>query len=256
MNETSPETVTAAVLLIGDELLSGRTKDKNLGYIAEYLTNMAIDVREARFVADIEEEVVNALNQLRARYDYVFTTGGIGPTHDDITADCVAKAFGVGIDHHPEAVELLKKRYDETGWELNEARLRMARIPDGASLVYNTVSTAPGFKIENVFVMAGVPKIMQAMLDNIAPTLRTGQATTSRTVTAHIGEGDLAPKLAEIQSGFDNVSIGSYPFENEGKFGSNIVLRSKDEEALGKAEVLVAKMVAELYQSSDVRNWL
>lgn len=255
MDTSDKDTVTAAVLLIGDELLSGRTKDKNLGYIAEFLTNMAIEVREARLVADDEEEIVAALNALRARYDYVFTTGGIGPTHDDITADCVAKAFGVGIAHHPEAVELLKARYKETGWELNEARLRMARVPDGASLVHNPISAAPGFNIGNVYVMAGVPQIMHAMLDNIAPELRTGKAVESRTVTAHIGEGDLAPKLAEIQARFATVSIGSYPFEKDGRFGSNIVLRSKDETALDAAEQAVSDMVGALYTDRDVLSW-
>ncbi|MGI9483143.1 MAG: competence/damage-inducible protein A [Hyphomicrobiales bacterium] len=255
MNTSDKDTVSAAVLLIGDELLSGRTKDKNLGYIAEYLTNMAIEVREARFVADDEGEIVDALNTLRKRYDYVFTTGGIGPTHDDITADCVAKAFGVSIDHHPEAVELLKERYKETGWELNEARMRMARVPDGASLVYNPVSAAPGFNIENVYVMAGVPQIMQVMLDGIAPHLKTGKAIISRTVTAYIGEGDLAPQLAEIQEKFPSVSIGSYPFHKDGRFGSNIVLRSKDEEALEAAEKAVNEMVSALYTDRDVVTW-
>ncbi len=250
-----PDTVTAAVLLIGDELLSGRTKDKNLGYIAEYLTNMAIELREARLVPDVEEEIVSALNALRARYDYVFTTGGIGPTHDDITSDCVAKAFNVGIDYHPEAVALLEARYENSDLELNEARMRMARIPDGASLVYNPVSVAPGFNIENVYVMAGVPQIMHAMLDNIAPNLRTGKHVQSRTVTAHLGEGDLAPKLAEVQARYDTVSIGSYPFEKDGKFGSNVVLRSKDENLLEEAEAAVHEMVEGLYSDANVLSW-
>ncbi len=255
MNEHVNDTVTAAVLLIGDELLSGRTKDKNLGYIAEYLTNMAIELREARLVSDDEGDIVEALNALRARYDYVFTTGGIGPTHDDITADCVAKAFGVGIDHHPEAVKLLEERYAKTDWELNEARMRMARIPDGATLVYNPVSTAPGFKIENVYVMAGVPEVMRAMMDNIAPTLRQGMPVLSRTVTAYIGEGDLAPGLASVQEEFPEVSMGSYPFQEDSKFGAKLVLRSKDESALERAEAAVAGMVAELYAAPNVRTW-
>ncbi|MGI9371148.1 MAG: competence/damage-inducible protein A [Hyphomicrobiales bacterium] len=250
-----PDTVTAAVLLIGDELLSGRTKDKNLGYIAEYLTNIAIELREARFVPDVEAEIVAALNALRERYDYVFTTGGIGPTHDDITADCVAKAFQVEIDHHPEAVALLEARYENSDLELNEARLRMARIPHGARLVYNPVSVAPGFNVDNVYVMAGVPQIMHAMMDNIAPQLRTGKHVQSRTVTAQLGEGDLAPKLAELQKQYSTVSIGSYPFEKDGKFGSNIVLRSKDQTLLEQAESAVQEMVDSLYNDKSVISW-
>lgn len=255
MAKHETDTVTAAVLLIGDELLSGRTKDQNLGYIAEYLSNMAIELREARLVSDNEGDIVAALNALRSRYDYVFTTGGIGPTHDDITADCVAKAFGIEIEHHPEAVELLKARYEKTGWELNEARMRMARIPIGATLVYNPVSTAPGFNIENVFVMAGVPQVMRAMLDNIAPGLRTGIPVLSRTVTAYIGEGDLAPALGRIQDNFPDVSIGSYPFQEEGRFGAKLVMRSKDEMFLEDAERAVAEMVEILYADTSVKSW-
>src|SRR4051812_43176979 len=164
--------VTAALLVIGDEILSGRTKDKNIGYIAEYLTNIGIDLLEVRVVPDVEVEIVAAVNALRERYTYLFTTGGIGPTHDDITADSIARAFGVPIDHDPRAVALLKERYEPH--ELNEARLRMARIPHGADLIVNPISKAPGFRIGNVIVMAGVPSIMQAMLDNVEPTLRTG----------------------------------------------------------------------------------
>ncbi len=255
MSTAETDTVTAAVLLIGDELLSGRTKDKNLGYIAEYLNAMAIEVHEARMVPDIQEEIVAALNILRARYDYVFTTGGIGPTHDDITADAVAAAFGVGIGHHPEAVAILEARYANTELELNEARLRMARVPDGGELILNPVSGAPAFRVENVFVMAGVPKIMQAMLDNIAPTLRTGKAMQSRTVTVRIGEGDLAGPLSEVQDRFGTVAIGSYPFEDEGRFASNIVLRSKNEEDLEAAEAAVQEMARELASKGNVRAW-
>src|SRR5229473_8616486 len=175
MSKTQPGSsgiVTAGLLVIGDEILSGRTKDKNIGYIAEYLTNIGVDLKEVRVVPDVEVEVVTALNALRHRYTYVFTTGGIGPTHDDITADCVAKAFGVSIDVDPRARALLLTRIAEK--DLNEARLRMARIPAGADLILNKVSAAPGFRIGNVHVMAGVPAIMQAMLDEVAPTLRTG----------------------------------------------------------------------------------
>ena len=165
--------VSAALLIIGDEILSGRTKDKNIGYIAEYLTAIGIDLREVRIIPDVEAEIVDAVNVLRRRYDYLFTTGGIGPTHDDITADSVAQALGVGIDIDPRAVALLQERY--AAHELTEARLRMARIPAGAELVENPISRAPGFIIENVIVMAGVPSIMQVMLDAVSPRLAKGK---------------------------------------------------------------------------------
>src|SRR5215471_21840970 len=176
--------VTAAVLVIGDEILSGRTKDKNIGYIAEYLTRLGIDVMEVRVVGDDEAAIVEAVNALRARHTYVFTTGGIGPTHDDITADSVAKAFGVGIDHHPEVVARFRERFKNPG-ELNEARLRMARIPDGAELIQSATIMAPGFKIGNVIVMAGVPSIMQAMMDIVAPKLKSGVKMLSDSVRAN-----------------------------------------------------------------------
>src|SRR5579862_1750496 len=190
------EIVTAGILVIGDEILSGRTKDKNIGFIAEYLTNIGIDLKEVRVVADEEADIVAALNALRARYSYVFTTGGIGPTHDDITADAVAKAFGVGIDHHPRVVEMLRARFGDA--DLNSARMRMARVPDGAELVPNRVSTAPGFRIGNVIVMAGVPAIMQAMLDAVAPHLKTGAKVLSDSVRADCREGDIGTELGEI----------------------------------------------------------
>ena len=174
MNSANSEIVTAAVLVIGDEILSGRTKDKNIGYIADYLTAIGIDLKEVRVVSDDESAIVEALNALRAKYTYVFTTGGIGPTHDDITADCIAKAFGVALPYHPEAVAILKERLAKTGGELNEARMRMARIPEGAALVVNKVSGAPGFWIGNVITMAGIPTVMQSMLDEVAPKLKTG----------------------------------------------------------------------------------
>ncbi|MEA2933497.1 MAG: hypothetical protein QOD74_143 [Variibacter sp.] len=237
--------VTAGLLVIGDEILSGRTKDKNIGYIAEYLTNVGIDLREVRVVPDIEDEIVGALNALRHKFTYVFTTGGIGPTHDDITADCVAKAFGVGIDHDPRAVALLRERF--TGQDLNEARLRMARIPNGADLVENSVSKAPGFRIGNVIVMAGVPSIMQAMLDTVGPTLRTGVKMVSRTVRADLREGDIGTPLAEIANAHPQTAIGSYPFFDE-KLGpnTNIVVRSRDAEALDRAAAAVEAMLAQV----------
>src|SRR6476659_7328681 len=200
--------VTAAILVIGDEILSGRTKDKNIGYIAEYLTKIGIDLKEVRVVPDEETEIVDALNALRARYTYVFTTGGIGPTHDDITADCVAKAFGVGISHDERAVAMLRSRYENPA-DLNEARLRMARIPHGADLIENPISKAPGFQIGNVIVMAGVPAIMQAMLDNVAPTLKTGRTMLSVSVDAGgIPEGGYAQGLGAVQKEHEGVVIG------------------------------------------------
>jgi molybdenum cofactor synthesis domain-containing protein len=237
--------VTAAVLAIGDELLSGRTKDKNIGYIADYLTAMGIDLKEARIVGDAEEEIVAALNALRARYTYVFTTGGIGPTHDDITADAVARAFGVGIDHDPRAVALLQERYaGNDKLELNEARLRMARIPDGADLIRNKVSAAPGFRIGNVFVMAGVPAIMQAMLDEVAPSLKSGAKILTRTVESRVPEGDLAVALGEVQKSHPAVMIGSYPFFNQSGFGTNVVVRGRDQGEVSAAEAAVRELIA------------
>ena len=240
---TGEEIVTAALLVIGDEILSGRTKDKNIGYIAEYLTAIGIDLKEVRIVPDEEDEIVAALNALRHRYTYVFTTGGIGPTHDDITADAVAKAFGVGIDVDPRAKAMLMERFTEA--ELNEARLRMARIPFGADLVANAVSKAPGFKIGNVHVMAGVPAIMQAMLDVVAPTLKTGAKMLSETVRADCREGDIGTPLAEVARAHPDVSIGSYPFYDEERGpNTNIVVRSRDPDKLAAAKAAVEAMLA------------
>jgi len=245
MSETqgaSSDVVTAAILVIGDEILSGRTKDKNIGYIAEYLTNIGIDLREVRVVPDVEEEIVAALNALRHRYTYVFTTGGIGPTHDDITADAVAKAFGVSIEVDPRARAMLLTRIAEK--DLNEARLRMARIPAGADLIVNRVSSAPGFRIGNVHVMAGVPAIMQAMLDEVAPTLKTGVKMLSETVRADCREGDVGGPLAAVAKAHPDVMIGSYPFQDEGRPNTNIVVRSRDPEKLAAAKAAVEAMLA------------
>ena len=236
--------VTAAILVIGDEILSGRTKDKNIGYIAEYLTNVGIDLKEVRVVPDEEEEIVAALNALRSRYTYVFTTGGIGPTHDDITADCVAKAFGVSIDVDPRARKLMEERFAARGVEMNEARLRMARIPAGAELVENKQSGAPGFWIGNVIVMAGVPSIMQAMLDAAAPRLQTGVKMMSETIKGDVREGDIGTELGEIARQHPKVTIGSYPFFDE-KSGpnTNLVIRSRDAGHLAAARADVEAML-------------
>ncbi len=236
--------ITAAILVIGDEILSGRTKDKNIGYIAEYLTNIGIDLREVRIVPDVENEIVAALNALRHRYTYVFTTGGIGPTHDDITADSVAKAFGVGIDHHPDAIAVMKARFDALGTEMNEARMRMARVPNGAALVPNKVSAAPGFWIGNVITMAGVPAIMQAMLDEVAPKLQTGAQMLSESIRADLREGDIGTELGEVAKEHPGVSIGSYPFFDDTKGpNTNIVIRARDPEQLAKARRAVEDML-------------
>jgi molybdenum cofactor synthesis domain-containing protein len=243
---------TAAVLLIGNEVLSGRTKDKNLGYIADYLTAMGIDLMEARVVADVEGDIVAAVNALRARYTYVFTTGGIGPTHDDITADAIAKAFGVGISHHPEASDILLTYFAEMGREANEARMRMARIPHGGTLILNPVSKAPGFRMDNVFVMAGVPKIMQAMMGQIAPQLTKGAPVLSRTLEFLGGEGEIAKDLKDAQERYPTIAMGSYPFESPQGFATNLVLRTRDQPLLDQAfselkssaEVLVAAGLA------------
>ena len=242
--EASTEVVTAALLVIGDEILSGRTKDKNIGYIAEYLTNIGIDLKEVRVVPDEEDEIVAALNALRSRYTYVFTTGGIGPTHDDITADCVAKAFGVSIDVDPRALEIMQERLRTTGAEMNEARMRMTRIPKGAELVTNKVSGAPGIWMDNVIVMAGVPSIMQAMLDEVAPKLKTGVRILSRTMRADAREGDIGTQLGEIAKANPEVAIGSYPFfDPQHGPNTNVVLRARDAQKLALAARAVEDML-------------
>jgi len=234
---------TAALLLIGDELLSGRTQDKNLPVIARFLAEKGIDLCEVRVVSDVESDIVAAVNALRERYTYLLTTGGIGPTHDDITADAIAKAFGVEIFVHPQARESLLKLFAEIGVESNDARMRMARVPIGAKLLINEKIKAPGFQIGNVFVMAGVPNIMRLMLEVVGTIVETGTVMLSRSVRIERGEGDLAQPLAKIQSRFEQVAIGSYPFKEDGIFGANIVLRSRDQAALKVAFSEVEKLV-------------
>jgi molybdenum cofactor synthesis domain-containing protein len=237
--------VTAALLVIGDEILSGRTKDKNIGYIAEYLTNVGIDLREVRVVPDQESEIVAAVDALRQRYTYLFTTGGIGPTHDDITADCIAKAFGVSIDIDERARAMMLERYKPE--DLNEARLRMARIPAGADLIDNPISKAPGFRLGNVIVMAGVPSIMQAMLDGVAPSLRTGVRMIVETLEAEgLPEGVYAAGLSEIAKSHPGVSIGSYPSFSLAGFRNQIVVRGKDPSAVTAAVEAVRVLIADL----------
>lgn len=226
---------TAAVLVIGDEVLSGRTQDTNTNTIARFLTAMGIDLMEARVVGDRREQIIEALNALRGGHDYVFTTGGIGPTHDDITAACVAEAFGVDLPEHPEALAILQRRY---GDDFNAARRRMARIPKGASLIANPVTDAPGFQIDNVFVMAGVPAIMRGMWEDVAPRLRTGAVVHSGTLkVVGAGEGVVAEVLTDAAIQNPELSFGSYPFGHgtSGELGTNLVVRGQDRGALDRA---------------------
>jgi len=244
---SSDRTWGAAVLVIGDEILSGRTQDTNTSHIARFLGALGIDLKEVRVVGDVEAEIVAALNALRAAYDFVFTTGGIGPTHDDITADAVAKAFDVSIGYHPDAYALLEARYPPG--EFNDMRKRMARIPHGASLVANPVSGAPGFHIGNVYVMAGVPMVMRAMLEQIAPELPRGRTVKSITLEADVPEGTIAPGLAQVQKEHRDVSIGSYPFYREGTakpFGAQLVIRGRDGEAVERAASAVEDILRNL----------
>lgn len=226
MSHSGESEPTAAVLLIGDEILSGRTQDTNLAYIAKFLSTYGIEVREARTVPDLEIEIVSALNALRARYTYVFTTGGIGPTHDDITTDAVGRAFGVAVDYHPEALALLEPRYKPG--EFNVMRRRMARTPHGASLIRNSVTTAPGFQIGNVFVLAGIPMIMRAMLEDVGPRLERGRIVGTATIAADVGEGRIAGSLAEIQRRQPSVAIGSYPIFSESGPLVHLVVRGRE----------------------------
>jgi molybdenum cofactor synthesis domain-containing protein len=237
--------VTAAVLVIGDEILSGRTQDSNTHYIARYLADIGVDLCEARVVPDVEAEIVAAVNALRGRYDYVFTTGGIGPTHDDITADAISKAFSRPCAEDPRAIAMLLERIPAD--KLNAARRRMARVPQGAELIENRISKAPGFKIGNVFVMAGVPAIMQAMLDEIAPQLSRGARVLVETLDAGaVAEGRYAAALEKVAHAFETVSIGSYPAFTADGPRNQIVLRSKDGQALAAASADVRAMLAEL----------
>lgn len=239
------KTVTAGILLIGDEILSGRTQDTNLSTIAKWLEPLGVQVGEARIIADNADIISGAIREFSDRFDYVFTTGGIGPTHDDITADCIAAAFGLGISERADAIEHLRERYELS--ELNAARRRMARIPDGASLIYNPVSQAPGFQTRNVFTMAGVPSIMRGMLPDIEHRIEGGAKVHSITVrAAGIGEGDAAKGLAEIEGRYEGVAIGSYPFFNADLRGVNFVARGRDAETLNAVEADLNALVSEL----------
>ncbi len=232
---SASKTVTAALLVIGDEILSGRTKDRNIGFVAESLADLGIELREVRIVADVHEAIIDAVTALSGHHDLVFTTGGIGPTHDDITAEAVAAAFGLDLQVNAEAVAVMEARYKDRGEHLNKARLRMARIPAGARLIANPVSAAPGFVVENVHVMAGVPAIMQAMFDEIVPSLPTGSRIHSETIEAGMGESAVATLLENVEAANAPVRIGSYPYHDGERFTTRIVLRSRDRDAIRSA---------------------
>lgn len=243
--DAARESVTAAVLVIGDEILSGRTKDTNSGHIAERLAALGVDLREIRVVGDSTDEIAGALNALRARYDYVLTTGGIGPTHDDVTADAVAVAFEVGISENEMAIAMLLERIRPE--DLNEARRRMARVPHGAELIENDVSKAPGFWIGNVVCMAGVPAVMKAMLERVAPRLDRGAPSRARAIAAGaIPEGAYAAGLREIADAYPQVSIGSYPSFRNDSFHNEIVARGKDEATLAAAAAAIEGLLERL----------
>ncbi|MES0862237.1 molybdopterin-binding protein [Ruegeria sp. SCPT10] len=232
---------TAAMLVIGDEILSGRTRDANMHYLAGELTKHGIDLNEVRIVSDDASAIEAAVKALSGSYDNVFTSGGIGPTHDDITADCIARAFGAHIDVRDDARALLQAHYDKSGLKLNEARLRMARIPDGAVLIDNPVSTAPGFTIGNVHVMAGVPSVFQAMVASVLPKLTGGSPLLSQTLRVDRGEGDIAATLASLADAYDDLSIGCYPFQINGAFGANVVIRGAEGTRIDAAMTQLAK---------------
>ena len=239
--------VRAALIIIGNEILSGRTQDANLQHLAKELNGVGVTLSEARVIPDDEDMIVGTVNEMRAAYDYVFTTGGIGPTHDDITSECVAKAFGLPLIRNAEAQALMEAHYARTGRELNESRLRMANTPEGAALVKNPISTAPGFRVENVYVLAGVPMVMQAMLEGLKPELVGGETMLSRAVASYIGEGNMAAGLAALQDKYSALDIGSYPFYKAGnRFGTTIVLRHTDGDLLDEAVQEVAALMTSL----------
>ena len=235
---------TAAMLVIGDEILSGRTRDANMFHLAGELTKAGIVLKEVRVVSDDHAAIVAAVNALRGAYDEVFTSGGIGPTHDDITADAIAAAFGAHIDVRADARAILAEHYARSGTELNEARLRMARIPDGARLIENPISKAPGFSLGNVHVMAGVPNIFQAMVASLMPTLTGGEPLLSQSLRVLRGEGEIAKPLADLAAEFADLSFGSYPFVKDGAYGTNLVVRGTDAARLDAAMTRLAAQVA------------
>ncbi|MBO9478580.1 competence/damage-inducible protein A [Shimia sp. R11_0] len=235
---------TAAMLVIGDEILSGRTRDANMHYLAGELTKHGISLAEVRIVPDVASKIVETIQSLSREYGSVFTSGGIGPTHDDITADCIAEAFDKTIGVRDDARALLQAHYDKSGQEFNEARQRMARIPEGATLIENPVSVAPGFVLENVYVMAGVPSVFQAMVASIMPTLTGGDPVLSQTLRIERGEGEIAGPLAEIAASYSDLSIGSYPYQRNGAYGANVVIRGTDGQRVDEAMARLAELFA------------
>lgn len=235
---------TAAMIVIGDEILSGRTRDSNMHHLAGRLNEAGIDLKEVRVVGDERGTIIAAVQAMSVAYDYVFTSGGIGPTHDDITADCIAASFDAEIDVREDARAILSEHYAKSGTELNDARLRMARIPDGATLIDNPVSAAPGFQLENVYVMAGVPSVFEAMVASVLPTLTGGDPLISKTLRIERGEGDIAGPLGVVAAEYPLLSIGSYPFQKDGRYGAHVVIRGNSEDdidaALNKLETAFA----------------
>ena len=231
---------TAAMIVIGDEILSGRTRDANMYHLATELNIIGVDLKEARFVPDDTKSIATSIKKLSSAYDYVFSSGGIGPTHDDITTDAIASAFGLSIEVRDDAFKILKAHYDHQGLELNAARLRMARIPKDATLIKNSISAAPGFQVRNIYVMAGVPSIFSAMLESILPALKGGSPMLNESIQVNLAEGDVAAELRRLADAFPEVSMGSYPFHKDGQYGTNIVLRSRNELLLknAKAELI------------------
>lgn len=250
MSTADIDVVTASVLVIGDEILSGRTKDKNIGTIADFCTELGIELREVRVISDEAADIVDALNALRARYTYVFTTGGIGPTHDDITAEAVAEAFGVDLPINDEARDILEQRYGTV--DVSPERLRMARVPVGGQLIYNSVSGAPGFIIGNVHVMAGVPKVMEAMLEYLAPRLVGGKKMLSWSIDCGVGESTISAALGVIQDDYPEVKIGSYPQMGRQPFFTQLVVRSTDPDKLARASDAVRAAVEKLHAEKGV----
>ena len=240
------EEISAGMVVIGDEILSGRTKDRNIGFVADTLALIGIDLEEVRIVSDRQAAIVEAVNALRIRYTYVFTSGGIGPTHDDVTADAVSVAFERECIYDPRAVDILAKAYGARDIVFTDARKRMARMPEGSELIENAVSSAPGFRVENVFVMAGVPKVMQAMMDAVVPTLRKGRPMISQTVESSLPEGVIGQPLSDVQEAHGATMIGSYPQWTDGRFRTQIVVRGREREAVDAALADVRAMVREL----------
>jgi molybdenum cofactor synthesis domain-containing protein len=241
------KSVTACLILIGNEILSGRTQDKNLAYIAKGLNDLGVQLREVRVIPDIRKTIVDTLNECRATFDYIFTTGGIGPTHDDITSECVAEAFGVGMYRDPDTAALLKRRTEERGQEMNEARLRMATFPEGSVLLKNEISAAPGYRIENVFVMAGVPRIMQSMFEEAKPHITGGHKMLARGLAVDLGEGTIAEGLALVQARYRDIDIGSYPqMRQQVGFMVSVVLRGPDADLLDRAHTEIMQIMRDL----------